>query len=92
MRVGATKLDRMWLAAVRYGIPLACIVAAVVFAIVDYEGTGLETWALFTGAGVSVLLLNVLHRMGVEGDSDRVREEQAREYFDEHGRWPDQRA
>lgn len=82
----------MWLAAVRYGIPLACIVAAVVFAIVDYEGTGLETWALFTGAGVSVLLLNVLHRMGVEGDSDRDREERAREYFDEHGRWPDQSA
>jgi hypothetical protein len=82
----------MWLAVVRYGIPLACIIAAVVFAIVDYEGTGLETWALFTGAGVSVLLLNVLHRMGVEGDSDRDREERAREYFDEHGRWPDQSA
>lgn len=80
----------MWLAAVRYGIPLACIVAGIVFALVDYEGTGGETWAMFTGAGVSVLLLNVLYRMGVEGDRDRDREEQAREYFDQHGRWPDQ--
>jgi hypothetical protein len=76
---------------VRYGIPLILCVAGVVFAIVDYEGTGLETWAMFTGAGVSVLLLNVLHRMGVDGDVDRDRERRAREYFDEHGRWPDQR-
>lgn len=76
---------------VRYGIPLVLCVAGVVFAIVDYEGTGLETWAMFTGAGVSVLLLNVLHRMGVDGDVDRDRERRAREYFDKHGRWPDQR-
>lgn len=80
----------MWLTVVRYGIPLACIVAGVAFALVDHEGTGLETWAMFTGAGVSVLLLNVLHRIGVEGDRDRDREARAREYFDEHGRWPDQ--
>jgi hypothetical protein len=32
-----------------------------------------------------VLLLNVLYRIGVQGD----REEEARRYFDEHGRWPD---
>jgi hypothetical protein len=81
----------MLLASVRYGIPLVLVVAGVVFALVDHEGTGLETWAMFTGAGVSVLLLNVLHRMGVDGDRDRDREREAREYFDEHGRWPDQR-
>jgi len=36
-----------------------------------------------------VLLLNVLYRIGVEGDKERDREEEAREYFDQHGRWPD---
>jgi hypothetical protein len=77
---------------VRYGIPVAFVVAGVVAAIWDPGGTGLEAWALFTGAGLAVLLLNVLHRMGVEGDVDRSREERARRYFDEHGRWPDQRA
>lgn len=82
----------MLLNVVRYGIPLVLVVAGVVFALVDHAGTGLETWAMFTGAGLSVLLLNVLHRMGVEGDSDRDREKRAREYFDEHGHWPDQRA
>lgn len=80
----------MWVNAVRYGIPLVCVVAGIVFALVDHDGTGAETWAMFTGAGVSVLLLNVLYRMGVEGDKDRDREERAREYFDEHGHWPDQ--
>ncbi len=80
----------MLINAVRYGIPLVLVVAGIVFAVVDYEGTGAETWAMFTGAGVSVLLLNVLYRMGVEGDHDRGREERAREYFDEHGHWPDQ--
>ena len=79
----------MWLNAVRYGIPLVLVVAGIVFALVDHDGTGAETWAMFTGAGVSVLLLNVLYRMGVEGDGYRDREERAREYFDEHGRWPD---
>jgi hypothetical protein len=82
----------MWVNAVRYGIPLACVIAGIVFALIDHEGTGAETWAMFTGAGVSVLLLNVLYRMGVEGDHDRDREERAREYFDEHGRWPDESA
>jgi hypothetical protein len=36
-----------------------------------------------------VLLLNVLYRIGVEGDKERDREEAAREYFDKHGHWPD---
>ena len=45
---------------------------------------------MFISAGTAVLLLNVLFRIGVEGDKDRDREEEARRYFDEHGRWPDE--
>ena len=40
-------------------------------------------------AATAVLLLNVLYRIGVQGDRERDREEEARRYFDEHGRWPD---
>jgi hypothetical protein len=36
-----------------------------------------------------VLLLNVLYRIGVQGDKERDREDEARAYFDKHGRWPD---
>jgi hypothetical protein len=44
---------------------------------------------LFIGVAGSILLLNVLYRIGVSGDAERDREEAARTYFDEHGRWPD---
>ena len=32
----------------------------------------------------------MLYRIGVSGDIDRDREDRAREYLAEHGRWPDQ--
>jgi len=76
---------------VRYGIPVLFAVAGAVAALIDPGGTGLEAWAMFTGAGFAVLLLNLLHRIGVEGDVDRTSEDRARRYFDEHGHWPDQR-
>lgn len=51
----------------------------------------MEGFALFAGAGLSIALLSVLHRAGVEGNADRDREEAARRYLDEHGHWPDER-
>ena len=74
---------------VRYGIPALLVLAGVVCLFVAPSGSKGEGFALFTGAGLSVLLLNVLYRIGVEGDKERDREEEAREYFDKHGHWPD---
>jgi uncharacterized membrane protein YoaK (UPF0700 family) len=72
--------------AIRYGIPLALFVAGVlVGAIADSFAAA----ALFFSAASAVLLLNVLYRIGVEGDKERDRENEARAYFDKHGRWPD---
>jgi hypothetical protein len=73
---------------VRYGIAGALILTGQIVAIAD-TGAGWEGWALFTGAGVSVLLFNMLVRIGASGEGDREREEAARAYFKEHGRWPD---
>ena len=42
------------------------------------------------GAGLALLLLNVLFRYGAKGDRERDQEEAAREYFGKHGRWPDE--
>ena len=70
--------------AVRYGIPAALFIAGMVI-----WGTGsVAAGAIFISAATAVLLLNFLFRMGVEGDKERDREEEARRYFDEHGRWP----
>ena len=77
----------MALYAIRYGIPAALLIAGVVTATAG--GVGLAAGALFFSAGSAVLLLNVLYRIGVEGDKERDAEEAAREYFDKHGHWPD---
>jgi hypothetical protein len=76
--------------AVRYALPALIVLVAIVFICVDPSGNW-EGAAALIGAGLSVLLLNVLYRMGVEGDRDRDREARARRYFDEHGHWPDER-
>jgi hypothetical protein len=73
---------------VRYGIPAALILAGIVSLFVAPAGTRAEAGALFTGAGLAVLLLNVLFRIGVSGDTERDQEEDARAYFTEHGTWP----
>jgi hypothetical protein len=74
---------------VRYGLPLLLLVTGVVVAATSGR-IGIAAGAMFMSAATAVLLLNVLYRMGVEGDRDRDREEEARRFFDEHGHWPDQ--
>jgi hypothetical protein len=78
----------MALYAIRYGIPLALLMASVIVT-ATAGNVGLAAGALFFSAASAVLLLNVLYRIGVEGDKERDREEAAREYFDKHGHWPD---
>jgi hypothetical protein len=70
--------------AVRYGIPGVLLVAGMVVWAMGSIAAG----AMFISAATAVLLLNLLFRIGVEGDKERDREEAARRYFDEHGRWP----
>jgi hypothetical protein len=78
----------MLVPAVRYGIPAAFVVAGFVVLMIDQDAW--VAWAGFVGAGIAVLLLNTLFRLSISGESDRDREEYAREFFDRHGRWPDQ--
>ncbi len=37
-----------------------------------------------------VWMINWMFRMSVRSNEDRDKEEEAREYFDQHGRWPDE--
>ena len=70
--------------AVRYGIPGVLFLAGMVVWATGAVAAG----AMFISAATAVLLLNLLFRIGVEGDKARDKEEEARRYFDEHGRWP----
>jgi hypothetical protein len=71
---------------VRWGLPLGLVLAGVVVLLAaDVEGVGESLIA----AGVCVVVANALFRFAFRDSKDREREERAREYFDEHGHWPD---
>ena len=77
------KIVRIWL-------PVTILAAGILLVVVrGGDETSIEGAAALWGAGLSVALLNWLHRIGVTGDRDRDDEDQARAYFDQHGRWPD---
>lgn len=77
----------IWL--VRYGIGLATILAGVVWLVLDIGGVGLEGLFAFTGAGLSIILVNLLFRMGLESDREREEHEAAWRFYERHGHWPD---
>ncbi len=78
---------------VRFWLPLVVTVAGAVITAIGFA-RGEDTWAegggLIVSAGLSIWLLNVLHRMGVSGDRARDEEDDARAFFDRHGVWPDE--
>ncbi len=87
-RAGRTvlTLTRVWLPV---GIGLAGLVGIMIG-----RGSTSSPWA---AAGVSLMLvavivwmINWMYRIGVQSNRDRDREEQARQYFQEHGRWPEE--
>jgi hypothetical protein len=77
------------LLAVRYGLGGAMVIGGVVLLVVSPSGFGVDGFAMAVGGGLSTLLINALYRLGVSGDRERVREEEARRYLDEHGEWPE---
>jgi hypothetical protein len=76
--------------ALRYGLPAALIVIGFVLLFTVEGSLRWEGWAMCVGAGLAILLLNVLYRYGATGDKERTAEDDAREYFSKHGRWPDE--
>lgn len=76
---------------VRYVLPVGVVLAGVLIFLLAPSSTRFEGAAACVAAGLSVLLLNVLYRAGVHGDADRDAEEQARDFYDDHGYWPDEK-
>jgi pilus assembly protein TadC len=80
-------MNRFGLVAVRYGIPLAMVIGGVVALAIggDWAGFGV----VVVGSALIVALINALFRMSLTSNRERDAEEHAREYFERHGRWPD---
>jgi hypothetical protein len=74
----------------RYGLPAALVLAGFVILFAVNSSVRWDGFAMCVGSGLAVLLLNQLFRLGSKGDEERDRETAAREYFSEHGRWPDE--
>jgi hypothetical protein len=76
---------------VRYVLPVGVVLAGVLLFLLAPSSSRFDRAAACVGAGLSILLLNVLYREGVRGDADRDAEEQARDFYDDHGYWPDEK-
>jgi hypothetical protein len=75
---------------VRYGLPVAAVIAGVVVMSLGSE-SDLEGGAGIISAGLAIYAMNWLYRAAFEGDRvERAREQEARAYLAEHGHWPDE--
>jgi hypothetical protein len=72
---------------VRYGLPLLLIAAGAVLLVAGGDAAVGAGIVLIGAAGV-LFVFNLFARMSVASQDDREREEAAREYFSQHGRWP----
>jgi hypothetical protein len=79
--------QRWLLVSVRYGLPAIVVLAGVVVMAMGGESE-LEGGAGIVGAGLAVYLVNWLFRIGAAGERERDAEDEARDYFSRHGRWP----
>jgi high-affinity Fe2+/Pb2+ permease len=77
------SLTRIWL-------PVAFVVAGIVLIALGGDSPLGATGVGLLIIAIIVWMVNWMFRMSVESNRDREREEEAREYFDEHGRWPDE--
>lgn len=84
-----TSRPGLLLAATRVWLPAAIAVAGVVAIVLGHARTALAgAGVVLLGTALIVWMINWLFRMSVESTRDREREEEARVYFDQHGRWP----
>jgi hypothetical protein len=88
-QIEETQRQSVGVLIVRYGLGALMVIGGVVMLIISPAGLGFDGFAMAVGGGLSVVLFNVLFRLGLSSEADRAQEEQARDYFDEHGEWPE---
>ena len=83
---------RVVLAITRIWLPVAIAVAGIVAVILGGGRDG-----VVAGAGVALIIaalivwmINWMYRISVQSNREREVEEAARDYYDLHGRWPDE--
>jgi hypothetical protein len=75
---------------VRYGLPLALALAGGALIAVSGDKSGDAAGITLIGCGALVWFANWMIRLSESSNRDRETEEQARDYYSRHGRWPDE--
>jgi drug/metabolite transporter (DMT)-like permease len=78
------------LAIVRYWLPGLLLLAGVLILSFGSESVRYDGFGLCAGAALALAVFAQLVRLNTSGAGDREREEAARDYYTEHGRWPDE--
>ena len=82
--------ERRLLVFARYVLPALIVVGGLVLIVAGGDRSALHGGLGIIGGGIAVWLLSLFYRVGASGDVERDAEEEARRYFDRHGRWPDE--
>ncbi len=81
----------MLLALTRVWLPVLIALAGVVAIVLGHGHTILASaGVVLLGTAVMVWMINWMFRLSLESNREREHEEEAREYFDRHGHWPDE--
>jgi uncharacterized membrane protein len=92
-------VGRIFLSLTRVWLPAIIAVVGIVLIVLGHASLSDQSTSrtLEAGAGVGLVIvaiivwmLNWMFRMSVDSNRDREVEEEAREYFDRHGHWPDE--
>ena len=83
--------SRWFLTATRVWLPIAIAVGGAVAIVLGHGNTSTAAAGVaLIIAAMIVWMINWMYRMSVDSNRERDREEEAREYFTRHGRWPDE--
>jgi ABC-type transport system involved in cytochrome bd biosynthesis fused ATPase/permease subunit len=75
----------------RVWLPIGIAVVGIVAIVVGHARTATAgAGVVLLGTALIVWMINWLFRMSIESNKEREQEEEARRFFDEHGRWPDE--
>jgi hypothetical protein len=75
--------------ATRIGVPALIALAGAIVIAAAPDANIVALGVLLVGVAGLVVLTGAIVRAGERSNDERIREERAREFFDEHGRWPD---
>jgi hypothetical protein len=73
---------------VRVGLPVGVAVAGIVLIAAGSDADATGMGVVLIGVAGLVVLANVLVRLSISSQEDRVREQRARRRFTRTGRWP----